>query len=149
MSNNLKKQKKQALLGKVQGKHKARIKKTPDKGNPTVEKAALTADNQPTADKKSNGKWLALAIFALLILIFPKPKLITYEKLGLVSQSVYWDGLPGINPVLFDSHLHPRPALERNTLYLCANLNDPNTCQRYKILEQSGVFFALKKLIID
>ncbi|MBD1582534.1 hypothetical protein [Pseudoalteromonas sp. S16_S37] len=155
MSNNLNKQKKhkkQALLGQVQGKHKARIKRTPHQGNLTIEKSApqnAEVVAQPANEKKPIGKWVALAVFTLVAFIFPKPKLITYEKLGLVSQSVYWDGLPGIDPVLFDSNLHPRPALERNTLYLCVDQNNPNTCQKYQILEQAGFISALKKLALD
>ncbi|BBN80931.1 hypothetical protein PA25_09160 [Pseudoalteromonas sp. A25] len=155
MSNNpnkQKKQKKQALLGQVQGKHQARIKRAPQPSQVPLEQVAAqtaTAIEQQPGSKKPLGKWITLAIITMLILIFPKPKLITYEKLGLVSQSVYWDGLPGIDPILFDSHLHPRPALERNTLYLCADQTNPDSCQRYQILEQAGFISALKKLILD
>ncbi|OHU86768.1 MULTISPECIES: hypothetical protein [Pseudoalteromonas] len=154
MANNLNKQKKQQkaqLLGQVKGKHKARIKRTPHKGNLTFEKSASesTTQNLPPSSRKSPTKWIVLGVIMLIALVFPKPKLITYEKLGLVSQSVYWGGLPGIDPVLFDSNLHPRPALERDTLYLCADLNNPDSCQKYQIIEQNGFISALKKLILD
>ncbi|CAM4254370.1 hypothetical protein BIW53_13725 [Pseudoalteromonas byunsanensis] len=154
MANNLNKQKKQKkaqLLGQVKGQHKARIKRTPHKGNLTFEKSpseSVPQISQPKA-RKSPTKWIVLGVIMLIVLLFPKPKLITYEKLGLVSQSVYWGGLPGIDPVLFDSHLHPRPALDRDTLYLCADLNNPDSCQKYQIIEQNGFISALKKLLLD
>jgi hypothetical protein len=151
--NKQKKNKKQALLGQVQGKHKARITRTPHKANLTIEKATEQPKNkaklQQTDVNKRPTKWIVLGVLTLAAIIFPKPQLITYEKLGLVSQSVYWSGALGFDPVLFDSNLHPRPALDRNTLYLCVDENNPDSCQKYQIIEQGGFIPALKKLIMD
>ena len=83
------------------------------------------------------------------ILVIPKPQLLTYEKLGLVTQSVYWPGLFGYGAMLFDSNLQPNADLARNSLYLCQNNKQPDTCQKYRITEQGGFFSALNKLILD
>ncbi|ASD66412.1 hypothetical protein [Pseudoalteromonas piscicida] len=154
--------KKQSLLGQVQSNQKKRTSTTknrrPSPQQIAAMKAQQTAQAQQatasqtqssTGDEKSKGKgkWIALAVIGILFVVLPKPQLITYEKLGLVASSVYWSGLPGIDPVLFDSNLHPKPALERNTLYLCHDLKNPDTCQKYQIIKQEGFIAAVMKLI--
>ena len=36
-----------------------------------------------------------------------------------------------------------------NSLYLCQNNKQPDTCQKYRVTEQAGFFSALQKLILD
>ncbi|KAF7774275.1 hypothetical protein PCIT_a0689 [Pseudoalteromonas citrea] len=140
--------KKQSLLGQAQGKRPNR-RPSQKKASPTANKPA--ADSTAIIEEKSSSKvkWLIMAALILLIILFPKPKLLTYEKLGLVAQSIYWPGLPGVDPILLDSTLYPQPALDRNTLYLCADRANPKTCHKYQIIEQKGVFSAIYKYILD
>ncbi|MFC3033890.1 hypothetical protein ACFOEE_15330 [Pseudoalteromonas fenneropenaei] len=149
-------QKKQALLGKVPAQQKSKRPVNKQQAQQLQRQMQIQRNKEMTArentqpDKKLNVKRWSVGLIVLLVaIIFPKPQLISYEKLGLVAESVYWPGLPGVDPVLFDSNLHPRPALERNTLYLCVNKNDPDSCQKYNIVSKQGFFAALKKLIMD
>ncbi|KZN62746.1 hypothetical protein N473_19160 [Pseudoalteromonas luteoviolacea CPMOR-1] len=104
---------------------------------------------QTEPPKKSLTPLIIIGVIALIAILFPKPQLITYQKLNMVTQSVYWPGLPGIKPILFDSILQPIKASERSTLYLCQDVSKPSTCQKYAILENHGFIAALKHLIIN
>ncbi|RXF02216.1 hypothetical protein [Pseudoalteromonas sp. PS5] len=150
--------KKQSLLGQVQPSTKKPIKRKVQNHRTSPQQVAALKAQQAAAlqnqqsslneeKPKRKAKWIILGVLLALFIVFPKPKLITYEKLGLVASSVYWPGLPGIDPVLFDSNLHPQPALERNTLYLCHDLKKPDTCQKYQIIKQEGFIAATIKLI--
>ncbi|MCG7553971.1 hypothetical protein KIJ96_14980 [Pseudoalteromonas piscicida] len=149
--------KKQSLLGQVQSNQKKRTSTTKNRRPSPQQIAAIKAQQTAQAQQaqtatdndrpKGKGKWIALAVIGILFVVLPKPQLITYEKLGLVASSVYWSGLPGIDPVLFDSNLHPKPALERNTLYLCHDLKNPDSCQKYQIVKQEGFIAAMMKLL--
>ncbi|TMP79309.1 hypothetical protein CWB73_14440 [Pseudoalteromonas phenolica] len=146
--------KKQSLLGQVNPQQKKRQSSQKKKRlSPQQQRAAIAqaqlAQTQLNNPPKQKGikRWITLSVIALLIIVFPKPQLITYEKLGVVATSVYWSALPGLDPVIFDSSLHPRPALDKNTLYLCMNKLDPDTCQKYQIIKKEGFFSALKALI--
>ncbi|WMO12979.1 hypothetical protein [Pseudoalteromonas piscicida] len=152
--------KKQSLLGQVQSNQKKRTSTTKNRRPSPQQIAAMKAQQTAQAQQaqqaqtatdndrpKGKGKWITLAVIGILFVVLPKPQLITYEKLGLVASSVYWPGLPGIDPVLFDSNLHPKPALERNTLYLCHDLKNPDTCQKYQIIKQEGFIAAMMKLL--
>ncbi|ODB33317.1 hypothetical protein BB427_22600 [Pseudoalteromonas sp. BMB] len=149
--------KKQSLLGQVQSNQKKRTSTTKNRRPSPQQIAAMKAQQTAQAQQaqtatdndrpKGKSKWIALAVIGILFVVLPKPQLITYEKLGLVASSVYWSGLPGIDPVLFDSNLHPKPALERNTLYLCHDLKNPDTCQKYQIIKQEGFIAAMMELI--
>lgn len=148
--------KKQSLLGQVQAQQKKRQsnqknkRPTPQQQRAAMAQAQLAQAQQiDTPKQKGMKRWITFAVIALIFIVFPKPQLITYEKLGVVATSVYWSGLPGLDPVIFDSTLHPRPALDKNTLYLCINKNDPDSCQRYQIIEKEGFIAALKKLLMN
>ena len=143
--------KKQSLLGQIQPQKKKRPSNQKKKrSSPQQQRAAQAqVQAQQSVSEKSKGikRWIILSIIALIFIVFPKPQLITYEKVGVVATSVYWSALPGLDPVIFDSSLHPRPALDKNTLYLCMNKLDPDTCQKYQIIKKEGFFSALKALI--
>ncbi|MCG7533811.1 hypothetical protein [Pseudoalteromonas sp. OOF1S-7] len=150
--------KKQALLNQVDARSKKKQPAQKRRLSPQQQRAlqqqqlqqqAQLAAAQQAQAKSGKNRWIMAAVLLLIIIIFPKPKLITYEKLGLVAQSVYWPGLPGVKPILFDSNLHIRPALERNTLYLCQDERDPDSCQKYQIIEQQGFISALMTLFFD
>ena len=143
--------KKQSLLGQIQPQKKKRPSNQKKKrSSPQQQRAAQAqVQAQQSVSEKSKGikRWIILSIIALIFIVFPKPQLITYEKVGVVATSVYWSALPGLDPVIFDSSLHPRPALDKNTLYLCMNKLDPDTCQKYQIIKKEGFFSALRALI--
>ncbi|ALU42615.1 hypothetical protein [Pseudoalteromonas rubra] len=150
--------KKQALLNQVDARSKNKRPKQKKRLSPQQQRAlqqqqlqqqAQLAAAQQEEAKPNKTRWIITAVVLLLMIVFPKPKLITYEKLGLVAQSVYWPGLPGVDPVLFDSNLHIRPALEQNTLYLCQDERDPDSCQKYQIIEQQGFISAFMKMLFD
>ncbi|MCF2907894.1 hypothetical protein L1285_06095 [Pseudoalteromonas sp. DL2-H2.2] len=152
------KPKKQALLGQVDARSKKKQPRQKKRLSPQQQKAlqqqqlqqqAQLAAAQQAQAKSGKTRWIVAAVILLLVILFPKPKLITYEKIGLVAQSVYWPGLPGVDPVLFDSNLYIRPALERNMLYLCQDERDPDSCQKYQIIKQQGFISALMALILD
>ena len=150
MSNKIKKQ---SLLGKTP----QRKKPTPstNKRNATSQtRSANQATTSPASPelpvtKKSRTGLIAAIVVVCTILIIPKPQLLTYEKLGLVTQSVYWPGVFGYGAMLFDSNLQPNADLARNSLYLCQNNKQPETCHKYRVTEQAGFFSALNKLILD
>ncbi len=145
--------KKQSLLGQIQPQKKKRPsnqkKKRPSPQQQRAAQAQAQAQAQQSVSEKPKGikRWIILSIIALIFIVFPKPQLITYEKVGVVATSVYWSALPGLDPVIFDSSLHPRPALDKNTLYLCMDKLDPDTCQKYQIIKKEGFFGALRALI--
>jgi len=148
MSNKIKKQ---SLLGKTPQRNKTQKTSTKRSNPVTSHNTANTANDLSTDENKPKSRKLIISIIVIVLgfLITPKPQLITYQKLGLVTQSVYWPGLLGYGANLFDSSLQPRADLERNTIYLCQDLKQPATCQKYRITEKSGFFAAMKKLILD
>ena len=143
--------KKQSLLGQIQPQKKKRPsnqkKKRPSPQQQRAAQAQAQAQQSVSEKPKGIKRWIILSIIALIFIVFPKPQLITYEKVGVVATSVYWSALPGLDPVIFDSSLHPRPALDKNTLYLCMDKLDPDTCQKYQIIKKEGFFGALRALI--
>ncbi|MFY8325471.1 hypothetical protein [Pseudoalteromonas sp. ZZD1] len=150
MSNKIKKQ---SLLGKAPQRKKTQP--STNKRNAAINTTNTTIENSNSTNTTTQSKpksrvlIITLVILLLIFLITPKPQLITYQKLGLVTQSVYWPGLFGYGANLFDSSLKPRADLERNTLYLCQNLKQPATCQKYRVTETKGFFAAMSKLILD
>ena len=141
--------KKQSLLGQTQPPKKKRPSSSKNR-RPSPQQAAAMRAQQAAVESekpKSKTKWLVAAVLAVVFILFPKPQLITYEKLGLVAESVYWPGLPGVSPMLFDSNLHAKSAMDRNTLYLCHDLQNPDSCQKYKVIKQQGFMAAMIKLV--
>ncbi|KZN45607.1 hypothetical protein [Pseudoalteromonas luteoviolacea] len=145
--------KKQTLLNKSEFQKQQAAKKKKQRLSPqqkmrqqALQQQAATAE-APT--KQGAKKLIFIGILAVIAILIPKPQLITYKKLGLVAQSVYWPGLPGLKPVLFDSVLQPIPALDRDTLYLCQDVSSPDTCQKYAIIKKEGFIAAMKNLILN
>ncbi|SFD24466.1 hypothetical protein [Pseudoalteromonas denitrificans] len=97
-------------------------------------------------EKKSN-KTLHLVIFLLLLVIIyfvsPKPSLLTYEKSGIVNQSIYWPGFYTIEPFILDSNLKADASITANHLFLCHKNLKKIQCQKYKIIDEKGVFSVI------
>ncbi|KPH64706.1 hypothetical protein [Pseudoalteromonas porphyrae] len=149
MSNN---QKKQSLLGKTPQRRKPTTA-SKKKGTSQLPSLIQSVDEQQITiganNKKTKAKLIITGVILLIAVSVPKPQLITYEKLGLVTQSVYWPGMFGYGATLFDSSLQPQADLTQNSLYLCRNMKQPDSCQKYRITENAGFFAALKKLMMD
>lgn len=149
MSNN---QKKQSLLGKTPQRRKPTTA-SKKKGTSQLPSSIQSVDEQQITiganNKKTKAKLIITGVILLIAVSVPKPQLITYEKLGLVTQSVYWPGMFGYGATLFDSSLQPQADLTQNSLYLCRNMKQPDSCQKYRITENAGFFAALKKLMMD
>ena len=99
-----------------------------------------------SSSAKCGIKLTLLFIFTILLLILvlvPKQSLLTYKKSSMVSQSVYWPGLFSSEPKLLDSTLNPRLDKEHRTLYLCIDLQQPQSCQKYRIIAEEGLFSVL------
>ncbi|WP_404340673.1 hypothetical protein [Pseudoalteromonas mariniglutinosa] len=149
MTNKIKKQ---TLLGKMPNKKKPasvtqkRPVTQPQAYRPKTNEVITATAAQP---KKSRKGIILFAIILLGFVMMPKPILITYQALGMVSQSVFWPGVFGHGAIVFDSSLSPMANLERDTLYLCRDKTLPSSCQKYQIIQQQGFFAALKKLISD
>ena len=117
------------------------------KPTPTNKLANLGPQLKPQSKNTKRGIKLTLFfIFTILLLILvlvPKPSLLTYKKSSMVSQSVYWPGLFSSEPKLLDSTLHPRLDKEHRTLYLCIDLQQPQSWQKYRIIAEEGIFPVL------
>ena len=137
---------KQSLLGKAPTRKKTAQKRKPQRPTqrsiPVEEKTNINnGTSQKTKSKK--GLFISLAIVIVIILAFPKPTLLTYKKLGMVSESVYWPGLLGYGATLIDSSLHPNYDSSRESLYLCSDLQKPQSCQKYQVIADNGLFSAI------
>ncbi len=139
--------KKQSLLGKTPARKNTTQK---NKTRATSQRQAQT--KQHTIDTELNsqnpkpkkGLLITLAIIAVIIIAFPKPTLLTYKKLGMVSKSIYWPGVFGYGATLVDSHLHPKFDDKRKSLYLCSDLQNPQSCQKYQVIADDGLISAIK-----
>ncbi|WP_024593575.1 MULTISPECIES: hypothetical protein [unclassified Pseudoalteromonas] len=137
---------KQSLLGKAPARKKTAQKRKPQRSTqrPSPSELNSSAKNdisQKTTQKK--GLFISLAVVAVIILAFPKPTLLTYKKLGMVSESVYWPGFFGKGANLIDSNLHPTYDSSRESLYLCSDLQKPQSCQKYQVIADNGLFSAI------
>ncbi|MEL0654104.1 hypothetical protein V6257_03595 [Pseudoalteromonas issachenkonii] len=138
---------KQSLLGKAPTRKKTAQKRKPQRptqrSTPAEEKTNINnGTNQKTKSKK--GLFISLVLVIVMILAFPKPTLLTYKKLGMVSESVYWPGFLGHGATLIDSNLHPNYDSSRESLYLCSDLQKPQSCQKYQVIADNGLFSAIR-----
>lgn len=138
--------KKQSLLKKTPAKkntpQKSR-KKIPAQRPAQIKQNSAAVDLKDQQSKSKKGLLITLAVIAIIILAIPKPTLLTYKKLDMMSQSVYWPGLFGYGAMLLDSNLHPKLDSDRNTLYLCADMHKVQSCQKYQVVADHGVFSAI------
>ncbi|GAA60007.1 hypothetical protein P20652_1871 [Pseudoalteromonas sp. BSi20652] len=107
-------------------------------------KSIGSSDIKNKVVKSKKGLFIALSIVAVIILIFPKPTLLTYKKLGMVSESIYWPGVFGYGATIIDSNLHPQLDAKGKSLYLCGDLQIPQSCQKYQIIANDGLFPAIR-----
>ncbi|MBQ4857118.1 hypothetical protein [Pseudoalteromonas sp. MMG007] len=137
---------KQSLLGKTPARKKTAQKRKPQ---PSTQRSQTSNENVQTLNderkhtKPKKGLFITFAVIAVIILAFPKPTLLTYKKLGMVSESIYWPGVFGKGAMLIDSNLHPQFDSKRKSLYLCSDLQKPQSCQKYQVIADNGVFAVI------
>ncbi|AWB68548.1 hypothetical protein C2869_20030 [Saccharobesus litoralis] len=92
---------------------------------------------------------IIVGVLALLILYtLPYPQLIKYEKLKIVTESVYIPSYLGITDgFILDSYGDVSIQGGGRWMYICNQVADKNNCQRYQVIERKGFFAALKKLL--
>ncbi|WP_166109927.1 hypothetical protein [Pseudoalteromonas sp. Z9A5] len=138
---------KQSLLGKTPTRKKTtqKSKRQPATAKPNQTISSSNSNNTKKINKPKKGLFITLSIVAVIILAFPKPTLLTYKKLGMVSESIYWSGVFGYGATIIDSNLHPQLDSKRKYLYLCSDLKNPQSCQRYQVIADKGLFSAIYK----
>ncbi|MBQ4833074.1 hypothetical protein J8L70_07465 [Pseudoalteromonas sp. MMG010] len=140
--------KKQTLLTSQPKKRKPAKNTNKLKPTNTQINGAKASEKKPGApQKKTRSKKVGFTLLAsclLVLFIFPKPTLLSYQKLGMLSESIYWPGFFGYGSRLVDSHFHPQVDSDRKTLYLCSDKANPKSCQKYTIVADKGVVSALK-----
>ena len=82
-------------------------------------------------------------IISLFYFVGPKPQLLTYEKMGITSQSIYWPGFYKYNAFILDSNLKANANIQSNNLFLCHDNIKNLPCQKYKITNIQGPFSAM------
>jgi len=144
MSTNTKKQ---SLLGKAPRSTKTTKNKqnrsTATKPN-NIKQSANTSANNKAAQKSKSSLLTTLGLLLFIIIIIPKPTLLSYHKLGIVSNSIYWPGVFGYGATLLDSNLQPQLDSKRKALYLCIDTVNSKICQKYKVIADNGIIAAIK-----
>lgn len=144
MSTNTKKQ---SLLGKAPRSTKTTKNKqnrsTATKPN-NIKQSANTSANNKAAQKSKSSLLDTLGLLLFIIIIIPKPTLLSYHKLGMVSNSIYWPGVFGYGATLLDSNLQPQLDSKRKALYLCTDTVNSKSCQKYKVIADNGIIAAIK-----
>ncbi|WP_352297450.1 hypothetical protein [Pseudoalteromonas sp. 20-MNA-CIBAN-0454] len=144
MSTNTKKQ---SLLGKSSRSTKTTKNKqnrsTTTKPN-NIKQSANTSANNKAAQKSKSSLLTTLGLLLFIIIIIPKPTLLSYHKLGMVSNSIYWPGVFGYGATLLDSNLQPQLDSKRKALYLCTDTVNSKSCQKYKVIADNGIIAAIK-----
>lgn len=99
--------------------------------------------NSTSSAKKSNLRYAFIALLLIILVIFPYPKVIVYEKLGVVAQSIYIPSRFGSPEFFLDTHYQVDLENDHRWLYLC-DRQTKRHCNRYDIVEIKGVFSAMK-----
>lgn len=108
-----------------------------------LEQAEANHSTSSVKKSKSHTKILLSILILLILALLPYPKVIVYEKLGVVAQSIYVPSRFGSPSGLLDSHSEVRLDNELRWLYLCDTFSGEKTCNRYDIVETQGFFSAV------
>lgn len=127
------------LMGKADQKKKTQPKKT--QAQQTAQQAPSVAKKVEVVEPKKSkkGLWITLGVLAVIALITPKPRLITYEAKGHVTQSIYWPGFLFIEGKLFDSTLSVDEQQDGRVLYICDKQNQTIGCQKFKLVQEHNM----------
>jgi hypothetical protein len=127
------------LMGKADQKKKSQPKKAAPKQAPVQQQASAPTLQVTETKKPKMGLWVTLAVVAVVALITPKPRLITYEAKGHVTQSIYWPGFLFIEGKLFDSTLSVDEQQNGKVLYICDKQNQSIGCQKFKLVQEHNL----------
>ncbi|KMT65763.1 hypothetical protein [Catenovulum maritimum] len=107
--------------------------------------AAETAEieAQPTEKSSSKVKIYLLAFLLLTLMVLPYPKVIVYEKLGIVAESVYIPSRFGSKDFFLDANAEVNIDDQQRWLYICNEIQGDQNCQRYDIVEIKGIFSVI------
>lgn len=86
----------------------------------------------------------ALGSFILIFSLFPKPSLITYERAGIESTSIYWQGFKEVGSLSDSDAAYVKREPGSPYLHICYDLSDPAACQRFVIVREEGLFAVLQ-----
>jgi len=118
-------------------------------------KSSIKVTNEETKKNTKGITILSLICFLTLIyFIAPKPQLLTYEKMGITNQSIYWPGFYKFESFILDSNLKANANIQANNLFLCHKNIITLPCQKYRITDVQGplavmVFLYKEKFKID
>jgi hypothetical protein len=91
--------------------------------------------------RKTSLRLIVILFFiGTLLILLPKPQLLSYQKFDVVGTSIYWPGFLNFPAALLDSHLVLKGDIEQGKIFLCDKVNKNIGCQKYQIVEQQGVF---------
>ena len=140
------KAKKQGLLNPVKQPAKGAKKgKSPQKGPQKAQKAQAQAGASASAPAKKKSKTpllIFISILAIGFVLAPKPQLVTYHKLDVVTKSVYISGLFGEPGQLLDSNQLVVIDESSSALYLCYPDTAEENCSRYNLVHKEGMVSA-------
>lgn len=87
--------------------------------------------------------WLGAAVLLITVFITaPKPQLLEYQSLGLITKSIYmpgWFGKPG---VILDTNQRAVLAEDEQSLYLCFEGQSNEQCAKYQLSRQQSFIAA-------
>ncbi|WP_111977821.1 hypothetical protein [Algibacillus agarilyticus] len=114
--------------------------------------AAEAAQNAPPVVEKKPAtpkQMLSIGGFILfLLIIVPYPKLIKYEKLKIVTESIYIPSFLGLTKgKILDSNGTVNIDNGGEWLYICNTIQTKQNCQRYLLVEKKGIFSVIGKLL--
>lgn len=87
-----------------------------------------------------------IALF-LLFALFPKPSLITYERAGIQSTSVYWQGFNEYGKLTDSNADYVKREEESSFLHICYSPDDASSCQRFTIIREEGLLAVILHLL--
>lgn len=86
----------------------------------------------------------ALCSSIIIFLLFPKPSLITYERAGIESTSIYWQGFKEVGSLSDSDAAYVKREPGSPYLHICYSLSDPASCQRFEIVNERGIFAVIQ-----
>lgn len=100
------------------------------------------------------GSWMLKLLIISVVgavcvaIVAPKPKVVSYRKSGIISESVYWSDWFFADGKFSDAQSAPFALNEdRGFFYVCLDVESQQNCQRYDIVETKGVFESLSYIM--
>ncbi|WP_199609408.1 hypothetical protein [Flocculibacter collagenilyticus] len=140
--------KRKKLLTKETGKKKlSQPKAQPSPQQTQLDKQRAEYEKKQLAEKKAKAAKIKFSLLALLVVIYiiiPKPQVLVYEKLNMVSESIYWPGFTKEQAIMLDTNQQVIIDEQLNIIYFCYRGENKQNCQKYTLIERKGMFAAAK-----